>query len=114
VLIGVVLVVVAGSLAATNSSLLVGRSAMPALEDALRSDVEDLPGVISVPLFVTSVTGPGRLLVAAKVEFTDDSTADDIERTSDEAERRLVARFPGVEHVFLDPTGRRPAPKGER
>ncbi|HEX2806346.1 MAG TPA: cation diffusion facilitator family transporter [Kineosporiaceae bacterium] len=110
VLIGVVLVVVAGSLAAANSSLLVGRAAMPALADALRREVEELPGVISVPVFVTSVTGPGRLLVAAKVEFTDDSSADDIERTADEAERRLVARFPGVEHVFLDPTGRRPAP----
>jgi cation diffusion facilitator family transporter len=111
VLIGLVLVVVAVALARANSSLLVGRSAMPALDEALRREVEELPGVISVPLFFTSFTGPGRLLVAAKVEFTDDSTADDIERTADEAERRLVARFPGVEHVFLDPTGRRPAPE---
>jgi cation diffusion facilitator family transporter len=104
VLIGVILVVVAGTLAASNSSLLVGRAAMPALEEALRGELERLPGIISVPLFVTSITGPGRLLVAAKVEFADGWTADDIERVADDAERRLVARFPGVEHVFLDPT----------
>ena len=107
VVIGLVLVVVAVTLARANSSLLVGRSAFPALDDALRRELESLPGVASVPLFVTTVTGPGRLLVAAKVEFGDECTADDIERVADTAERRFVARFPGVEHVFLDPTAAR-------
>ena len=107
VAIGLVLVVVAGSLAGANSSLLVGRAAMPALDQALRGELERLPGVVSVPLFVTSITGPARLMVAAKVEFADEFGADDIERTADDAERRMVARFPGVEHVFLDPTGGR-------
>jgi cation diffusion facilitator family transporter len=112
VAIGLVLVFVACSLAAANSSLLVGRSAMPALDQALRHELEELPGVVSVPLFVTSITGPARLMVAAKVEFADEFGANDIERLADDAERRLVARFPGVEHVFLDPTGRRPAAAG--
>ena len=58
---------------------------------------------------MTTVTGPSRLLVAAKVEFGDECSADDIERIADAAERRFVARFPGVEHVFLDPTARRTA-----
>jgi divalent metal cation (Fe/Co/Zn/Cd) transporter len=55
-------------------------------------------------VFVTTVTGPRRLLVAAKVEFRDDFTTDDLERVADEAERRMLARFPGIDHVFLDPT----------
>jgi divalent metal cation (Fe/Co/Zn/Cd) transporter len=50
------------------------------------------------------VIGPGQLLVAAKVDFADTATVADIERASDEAERRLVARHPGVRYVFLDPT----------
>jgi hypothetical protein len=50
------------------------------------------------------VIGPGQLVVAAKVDFADDATADDIEQTADEAERRLVARHDGVRYVFLDPT----------
>jgi len=104
VLIGVLLVVVAGSLARANTSLLVGRSAPLGVDRALRTELESLPDVMSVPVFVTSVTGPRRLLVAAKVEFRDGCTTDDIERIADEAELRLIARFPGIEYVFLDPT----------
>jgi divalent metal cation (Fe/Co/Zn/Cd) transporter len=50
------------------------------------------------------VIGPGQVIVSAKVDFADDVTVADIERASDEAERRLVARYPGVRYVFLDPT----------
>ena len=48
--------------------------------------------------------GPGQRLVAAEVDFSDTATVADVERASDEAERRLVARHPGVRYVFLDPT----------
>ncbi len=106
ILIGVLLVIVAASLARSNTSLLVGRAAPLGLDQALRAELESLPDVTSVPVFVTSVTGPRRLLVAAKVEFRDGCTTDDIERIADEAERRLVARFAGIEYVFLDPTPR--------
>jgi cation diffusion facilitator family transporter len=104
VLIGLLLVVVAGALVRANTSLLVGRAAPLGLDSELRAELEGLPGILSVPVFVTTVTGPRRLLVAAKVEFRDDFTTDDLERVADEAERRLVAKFPGIEHVFLDPT----------
>ena len=104
VLIGLLLVVIAVSLARANTSLLVGRSAPLGLDEALHAELESVPGVLSVPVFVTSVVGPRRLLVAAKVEFRDGCTTDDIERIADESERRLVARFPGIDYVFLDPT----------
>jgi cation diffusion facilitator family transporter len=106
ILIGAVLVVVAVSLTVSNSSLLVGRAALPELDAALRRELESMDGVQSVPVFLTSVSGPGRLLVAAKVEFADGCTTDDLERIADDAERRLVARYPGIDHVFLDPTAR--------
>jgi cation diffusion facilitator family transporter len=112
VMIGLMLVAVAASLARSNSSLLVGRAALPVLEEALRRELAGVPGVVSIPLFVTTITGPGRLLVAAKVEFSDECTADDIERIADDAERRFIARFPGVEHVFLDPTAHHPQSEG--
>ena len=57
-----------------------------------------------MPFLLTTVIGPGQLLVAAKVDFADTATVADIERAADEAERRLVARHPGVRYVFLDPT----------
>ena len=40
------------------------------------------------------------------MEFRDGCTTDDIERIADEAERRLVARFAGIQYVFLEPTPR--------
>lgn len=107
VLIGLLLVLVAWALARANLSLLVGRSAPLGLDDLLRTELESLPQVVAVPLFVTSVLGPRRLLVAAKVEFMDDCTTDDLERAADEAERRLRLVYPGIEYVFLDPTAAR-------
>jgi divalent metal cation (Fe/Co/Zn/Cd) transporter len=102
--IGVLLVVVAGSLARANMSLLIGQSASPLIEQRLREEIESLDHVVAVPFLLTSVIGPAQLLVAAKVDFEDDATATDIERTADEAERRLVEEYEGVRYVFLDPT----------
>jgi divalent metal cation (Fe/Co/Zn/Cd) transporter len=66
--------------------------------------------VDAVPLLLTSVIGPGKILVSAKVDFDDNSTVADEERIADEVEKRLVERHEGVQYVFLDPTrGDRPA-----
>jgi cation diffusion facilitator family transporter len=104
VLIGVLLVVVAYTLATANKSLLIGQSAAPRIEQELREEIAALDHVDGVPLLLTSIIGPGKILVAAKVDFDDTSTVADIEAVSDEAERRLVARHEGVQYVFLDPT----------
>ncbi len=104
VVIGLLLVVVAVTLAATNLSLLTGQAASEPLQSALRSEVESLPGVETVHLFVAVVLGPGNLLVAAKVHFAADCSTAVIERVADEAEARLRAQFTGVRYVFLDPT----------
>jgi cation diffusion facilitator family transporter len=120
ILIGVLLIVVAGVLAKANASLLIGQSVPGVTEQELRDELAAMDQVDDVPLLLTSVIGPGQLLVAAKVDFTDSATVADIERAADEAERRLVARHPGVRYVFLDPTpgrgraGNRAAEAGER
>jgi cation diffusion facilitator family transporter len=104
VLIGALLIVVAFILARANKSLLIGQSASPMIEQQLREEIAALEHVDAVPLLLTSVIGPGKILVAAKVDFDDSSTVADIEAVADEAERRLVARHEGVTYVFLDPT----------
>ncbi|MBM7806353.1 cation diffusion facilitator family transporter [Geodermatophilus bullaregiensis] len=104
ILIGVLLLVVAGSLARANVSLLIGQSVPRGIEDRLRAEIAGLDQVVDVPVLMTSVIGPGQLVVSAKVDFADEATVADVERASDEAERRLVARHPGVRFVFLDPT----------
>jgi cation diffusion facilitator family transporter len=104
ILIGVLLILVAGSLARANISLLIGQSVPGATQQELRDELLAMDLVDDVPFLITSVIGPGQLLVAAKVDFADTSTVADLERAADEAERRLVARHPGVRYVFLDPT----------
>jgi cation diffusion facilitator family transporter len=104
VLIGILLVLVAGSLARANISLLIGQSVPGTTRQDLEDELAGLDQVDGVPFLLTTVIGPGQLLVAAKVDFADTATVADIERASDEAERRLVARHPGVRYVFLDPT----------
>ena len=103
-LIGVLLVAVAVSLARANVSLLIGQAVPESVERELRAELTAMDQVDGVPFLLTSVVGPGQLLVAAEVDFADDATVADIERAADEAERRLVARHPGVRYVFLDPT----------
>jgi cation diffusion facilitator family transporter len=102
--IGVLLLVVAGSLARANVSLLIGQSVSPAIQEQLRAEIAGLDHVSDVPVLLTTVIGPGQLIVMAKVDFDDTSTVADIERVADEAEHRLVARHEGVRYVFLDPT----------
>lgn len=104
ILIGFLLLLVAGALARANVSLLIGRSVPERLREELRTEIEGLPQVSAVPVLITSVIGPGQLIVSAKVDFEDTATVADVERASDEAERRLVARHDGVRYVFLDPT----------
>ncbi|MCU1604573.1 MAG: Cation diffusion facilitator family transporter [Modestobacter sp.] len=104
ILIGVLLILVAGVLAKANLSLLIGQSVPGATQQELKDEIAAMDQVDDVPFLLTSVIGPGQLLVAAKVDFADTATVADIERAADEAERRLVARHPGVRYVFLDPT----------
>jgi cation diffusion facilitator family transporter len=104
VTIGLLLLVVAFVLARANMSLLIGQSASPRIEQELKAEIEAMEHVDGVPLLLTSVIGPGKILVAAKVDFDDTSTVADIERIADEAEKRLVDKHEGVRYVFLDPT----------
>jgi cation diffusion facilitator family transporter len=104
ILIGLLLILVAGVLARANVSLLIGQSVSPHIQAELKAEIAALDHVVDVPFLLTSVIGPAQLLVAAKVDFDDDASAGDIERISDEAERRLVDRHEGVRYVFLDPT----------
>jgi divalent metal cation (Fe/Co/Zn/Cd) transporter len=104
VCIGLLLLVVASILARTNVSLLVGRAVPRRMHNQISQDLNSIPIVVSVPTLLTMQLGPEDILVAAKVDFDDDASGADIEGASDDAERRLRARYPAIRYVFLDPT----------
>ena len=102
--IGLLLLVVAITLARANVSLLVGRAVPRRMHNRIADDLAAIPVVTAVPTLLTMQLGPGDILVAAKVDFDDTVSGAEIEQASDDAERRLRARYPGIRYVFLDPT----------
>jgi len=107
ILIGILLVGVAGLLARSNSSLLVGQSVPARLRDTIERELVSVPDIERVVTLLTMLLGPSSVLVAAKVDFRDEATGADVEAAAEEAERRLRAHLPQIDYLFLDPTGGR-------
>ncbi|GAA3083451.1 cation diffusion facilitator family transporter [Streptosporangium carneum] len=112
VVIGLLLLGVALNLIRTNVSLLIGQAAPVRIEQEIRAELLALPEVESVVELLTMMLGPDEIMVAARVDFVDETTGAALERASDRVERRLVERFPSISQVFLDPTPGRSAKQG--
>ncbi|MCX4415723.1 cation diffusion facilitator family transporter [[Kitasatospora] papulosa] len=104
VLIGLLLVYVAWVLCRSNAQLLIGRPFPPDMRAGVREELLSVPHVVEVLELTTLIQGPAELLVAAKVDFRDASTAAQIEWACGEAEQQLRERYPSIQRVYLDPT----------
>jgi cation diffusion facilitator family transporter len=102
--IGVLLIVVAVRLGLDSRDLLIGRAAAPQEQQAIREEIEGTPGVDALYELLTMQLGPDHVLVAARVDFSGDISADRAENLADEIDRRLAGRLSVVPHVFIDPT----------
>ena len=111
--IGALLVVVAVKLGLDSRDFLIGRAADPKELELIRDEIESAPGVDALLDLRTMHIGPDHLIVAARVAFSDEISADRAEDVANDVDRRLADRLPLVPHVFLDPTqassGSRPA-----
>ena len=104
--IGCLLIVVAIRLGMDNKEYLIGRAADPKVLATIQHEIEQTPGVGRVVDLLTMYLGPDHLMVAGRVDFCDDISADRAEDIADEIDRRLAERLPQKPHVFLDPTRR--------
>jgi cation diffusion facilitator family transporter len=102
--IGVLLIVVAVRLGMDNREFLIGRAADPRELRAIEEEIEKTPGVDELLELLTMYLGPEHLIVAARVAFSDDISADRAEDVAGDIDKRLADRLPMVPHVFLDPT----------
>jgi cation diffusion facilitator family transporter len=102
--IGALLVVVAVKLGLDSRDFLIGRAADPRELELIRDEIEHAPGVDALVDLRTMHLGPDHLIVAARVAFSDEISADRAEDVADDVDRRLANRLPLVPHVFLDPT----------
>ncbi|MER5365946.1 cation diffusion facilitator family transporter [Streptomyces sp. NPDC002722] len=104
VLIGLLLVYVAWVLGRSNAQLLIGRPVPESMRAGIREELLSVPHIVDVLELTTLIQGPTEFLIAAKVDFRDASTADQIEWACEEAEEQLRERYPSVRRVYLDPT----------
>jgi cation diffusion facilitator family transporter len=114
--IGFLLVAIAVRLGLDNRDFLIGRAANSRELSAIREAIEKTQGVDKLLDLLTMYLGPEHLIVAARVDFGEDISADRAEELADEIDQKLADRLPLTPHVFLDPT-RRPAaarPAGQR
>jgi cation diffusion facilitator family transporter len=105
--IGVLLVIIAVFLAFEMASMLVGESALPEQEQAIRLAVEEQAGVESIIHMRTLHTGPDELLVAVKVAVDPRYPAEDLARMIDGVEQRVRAVQPTARWIFVEPDIRR-------
>ncbi|NUR70725.1 MAG: cation diffusion facilitator family transporter [Hamadaea sp.] len=104
VAIGLLLAVVALTLARANVSLLVGQAPSPRWQFAIRRELESDPVIQRVLTLNAMFLGPDSVLVAAEVDVADSATGAEIEAAADAAAKRLQERYPVIRHVYLDPT----------
>ncbi|MFE5946134.1 cation diffusion facilitator family transporter [Streptomyces sp. NPDC056480] len=104
ILIGALLVYVAWVLGRSNAELLIGRPLPKRVRAEIREELLSVPHIVDVLDLTTLIQGPGEVLIAAKVDFRDVSSAAQVEWACEDAESQLRERFPSIRRVYLDPT----------
>ncbi len=116
-MIGVLLVVVAITLAIETKSLLLGESASPDAQHRIRTALEGTDGVDSVIHMKTLHLGPEELLVAVKIAVPAEVSAADVAATINSAEAAVRAAEPLATDIYLEPdlyhAGHQPADRPE-
>jgi cation diffusion facilitator family transporter len=102
--VGLLLIAVASWMAHDTSELLIGAAARPAEREVLERTLEECPEIDQVVELLTMVLGPNSLLVAARVDFADGLEDEQLERASEDIDRRMREVVPDVTEVFLDAT----------
>jgi len=101
--IGVLLGVVAVTLAIEMKSLLIGESASDSVLHDIVTAIEDGPEIDRVIHIRTMHLGPEELLVGAKIAVNHDESATEVADGIDAAEKRLRAAVPRARVVYLEP-----------
>lgn len=101
-LIGVLLTVVAATLAIVTHGLLIGKSASVEDEaDALRL-AEETEGVVSVTQILSLHLGPEVVILAMKVAFTEGTTVERVEDVTNSIEKKIRVALPHMKKIFVE------------
>lgn len=101
--VGAILVATGFVLAAETREFLVGRALGPGTTRELIQTIEQDPRVRKVRSFQSMLLGPDDALLAAKVNFQDGMTTDQIEAAIDQISLAVRTRAPLVRHLIIEP-----------
>ena len=102
-LIGLLLVGVAAFVGVEVTSLLMNEAPPLALRAAIRAAVDEDPQVEATLNLIAVVIGSERLMIALKIRFKDQPSGQALIHASNALEARLKARFPQIQHLFVEP-----------
>ena len=103
ILIGLLLLVVAGLLLRETKSLLLGEPAEPNLLQQLAQLAEYEPEVVGLGPSLSSYLSPHELLLVLNVEFAPTLPAAELTQTIERLCATIQAAHPDVKHVFVQP-----------
>ncbi|MFZ0530902.1 MAG: cation diffusion facilitator family transporter [Propionicimonas sp.] len=103
IMIGLLLIVVAITLAIETRSLLLGEAASPEAVAAIRGALTGADGVRRVIHLKTLHLGPEEVLVAAKIAVEPTDSAQRVAEVIDNAEAAIRASTPTVTALYLEP-----------
>jgi cation diffusion facilitator family transporter len=102
-LIGVLLTAIAIILAIEMKSLLVGETADPTVQGAIRAGIEQEPDVERLIHLRTQHLGPDELLVGAKVAFVDGLTVPELAAAVNRVEANVRRAVPEARVLYIEP-----------
>ncbi len=101
--IGILLGLIAIILAIETKSLLIGEGALPEQVVRIENAITSSPEVLSLIDMRTEYLGPETLLVAAKIEFSGETSPSDISGDVDTIENRIREVEPLAKIIYLEP-----------
>ena len=101
--IGILLGLIAIILAIETKSLLIGEGALPEQVVRIENTITSSPEVLSLIDMRTEYLGPETLLVAAKIEFSGETSPSDISGDVDTIENRIREVEPLAKIIYLEP-----------
>jgi cation diffusion facilitator family transporter len=102
VLIGLLLVGAAFTLARETGALLVGESIGPDATRRVREVFEKDPAILNVSNLLSMQLGPDEVLLTAAVQFRRGMRIDEVETAIERLEKSVAALYPSIKHVYFE------------
>ena len=102
IIIGFILIGTAIWLAYETKGLLIGESASPHVVKSIREILQVSPVIDQVNEVLTMHMGPDYILANLSVDFKNNISADEVERTIAKFDQLIREQFPQVKRVFIE------------